>query len=86
MNSIITEIMGWSGSICILAAYALISFQRIDSKRIPYHLMNVIGAFLLASYGYLKEASATIFLNGVWLVIGLITMYAIYSRRNANPS
>jgi hypothetical protein len=34
---------GWVGSISLLAAYCLLSFDFVSSKDLPYHLLNLLG-------------------------------------------
>ena len=41
----LNEILGWFGTILLLAAYFLVSRKVFDSEGSPYNLMNLIGAF-----------------------------------------
>jgi hypothetical protein len=74
------EIMGWSGSACILIAYALLASRKLSGEHLAYHLINIAGATLLGTYGLIKDASAMVFLNGAWLFIGFFAIYNIYRR------
>lgn len=77
MSSIFIEMIGWSGSALILTAYAMVSLQKISSNHIMYHAMNIVASFLLATYGAFKGASANVFLNVIWLLIGLYAIHLI---------
>lgn len=75
---LMVEIAGWTGSVMILSAYALLTARRLKGNSASYQLLNVIGSVLLiintVYYGALPPAA----LNLVWLGIGL---YALLRRK-----
>ena len=77
---IVIEIAGWSGMVIILAAYLLLSADRIDGRSRLYQWMNVVGAicFILNS-GY-KGAMPSATLNVAWAGIGLYTLWSVRGR------
>lgn len=80
------EIMGWTGAALVLGAYALLSMKIISSNSYLYHVINVIGAGMLAYYTYSKDAIPSALLNITWSFIGVAAMVGIYravSKKNA---
>ena len=72
------EIIGWTGAVLILGAYALLSTGRLRAESLTYQLMNIVGAagFVVNSgwYGALPSAA----MNLIWMAIGV---YAVRQRR-----
>ncbi len=73
-------IIGWSGAIIYLVAYALLSTNKLRSDKPTYHLLNVIGAIALVVNGIPNDDFPTIFLNAIWGVIALFATYKTYSK------
>jgi hypothetical protein len=71
---ILIEITGWVGSIAILLAYGLNSYQKIKSNSVFFLLLNLSGGVLLIVYSLYKHAYANIFINLVWVVIAVIAL------------
>lgn len=69
------EIIGWLGAIFVLAAYILLSINKISSKGYWYQILNLLGAiFLIINTFYLK-AYPSMFVNVVWVGIAILGMY-----------
>ena len=72
------DVIGWSGALLILGAYALLSAGRLKAKSLAYHLMNILGAFgFIVNSGW-NGALPSAALNVVWIAIGT---YALFQRR-----
>ncbi len=69
------DIAGWTGSVLILAAYALLTARKVRGNSLNYQLLNIAGSILLIVntlyYGALPPAA----LNLVWLAIGLYSIF-----------
>ena len=74
------EVIGWSGAILILAAYALLSAGKIKSESLAYHLMNILGAAAFVVNSGWNGALPSAAMNVVWIGIGV---YALRQRREA---
>ena len=81
INNLI-QILGWTGSILFLLAYALVSLKKTDGDSILYQGMNIVAGVLLVIYTFLLEAYATTGLNAVWVAIGLFTLGRKWLNRN----
>ena len=76
------NILGWTGSILYLLAYALVSAKKVAGDSILYQGMNIFAGALLIIYTLYLGAHATTGLNAVWVAIGLFTVGRKWLTRN----
>jgi hypothetical protein len=69
MNS--TLITGMCGMICILLAFVLNVFKRIEPSSMAFLWLNLAGSVLLAWYAILLASAPFLILNAVWSVVAL---------------
>jgi hypothetical protein len=81
-TSLLINILGWTGSIMYLVAYALVSIKKTEGDSLLYQGMNVAAGIFLVIYTFTLEAYATMALNGVWAIIGLMTLGRRWLTRN----
>ena len=81
-TNMLVNILGWTGSIMYLVAYALVSMKKTEGDSLLYQGMNVIAGIFLVIYTFTLEAYATMALNGIWAIIGLITLGRRWLTRN----
>ena len=75
------EVIGWSGALLILGAYALLSAGKLKADSLTYHLMNILGAAgFVVNSGY-NGALPSAAMNVVWIGIGV---YALRQRRQVS--
>ena len=79
---LLINILGWTGSILYLLAYALVSVKRTEGDSVLYQGMNIIAGILLIVYTVSLRAYATTSLNTVWVAIGLFTLGRKWLTRN----
>lgn len=79
---LLINILGWTGSILYLLAYALVSAKKTEGDSLLYQGMNIIAGILLVIYTLSLGAYATTGLNAVWIVIGLFTLGRKWVIRN----
>ena len=83
MNTdILINILGWTGSILYLLAYALISAKKTEGDSLLYQGMNISAGLMLVIYTFSLGAFATTGLNVVWVAIGLFTLGRKWLTRN----
>jgi len=75
------EIAGWIGSICIVAAYGLNSYQKIKSDSGIFYTLNIAGGVLLIVYSVYKEAYANTFINIVWVIIAIPAIITLITKK-----
>lgn len=84
MNELITEIIGWLGAVAILGSYGLLSARKIKSDSYTYQNANIIGGILLTIYSCAKSAFASMFINFIWVFIGIAAIWGIRkAKKNA---
>ena len=81
MDSII-NVLGWTGSVLYLLAYALVSMKKTEGDSVLYQGINIVAGMLLVIYTLYLEAYATTGLNAVWVAIGLLTLGRKWLTRN----
>ena len=68
---VIIDTIGWMGSVLVLAAYGLNSYQKIKSDSLLFLLLNLFGGIFLIIYSTYKSAYANTFINVVWVIIAI---------------
>lgn len=71
------EFIGWYGVVAIVGAYALNSFDLIESNSISYQLLNLSGAIGVLSISFVKQAYQPAILNIIWAFIALVALLKI---------
>ena len=56
MTTLLIDVLGWVGSIAILAAYGLNSYQLIKSNSILFYSLNIVGGIFLIIYSTRKAS------------------------------
>ena len=79
---LLINILGWTGSLLYLLAYALVSMKKTEGDSVLYQGMNIVAGALLVMYTLSLGAYATTGLNAVWVVIGLFTLRRKWLIRN----
>jgi hypothetical protein len=72
---ILIEIIGWTAAAIMLAAYLLLTHGRLSSSSGVYQGLNVLsGAGLIINSGW-NGAYPSVFLNVIWVTIGLYGVF-----------
>lgn len=79
---LLIDVLGWTGSILYLLAYALVSMKKAEGDSLLYQGLNIIAGVLLVVYTLSLGAYATTGLNVVWVAIGLLTLGKKWLTRN----
>ena len=72
------EVIGWTGALLILGAYALLAAGKLKSRSLSYHLMNILGAAGFVVNSGWNGALPSAAMNVIWIGIGI---YALWQRR-----
>ena len=81
-SNLLINILGWTGSILYLIAYAFVSMKKLEGDSLLYQSMNILAGFLLVIYSFYLGAYATTGRNAVWALIGLFTLGRKWLIRN----
>jgi hypothetical protein len=79
-------IFGWVGSLLVIGAYGLNSYQKIKSDSLAFQLMNLVGGILLIINSIYKEAYPFTFINTVWVIIAVPALIRILNRKKTLKS
>lgn len=66
------EVIGWTCTVLLVGAYALVATRKLDARSPTYHVLNLIGAIGLAAYSLYKVAWPQFALNLFWGAVALI--------------
>ncbi len=75
------DILGWIGSVEVIAAYGLNSYQKIESDSLTFQLLNLTGAFFLIINSIYNEAYPFTFINTVWSIIAMVAIVGIVRKK-----
>lgn len=81
-TNLLVNILGWTGSVLYLLAYALVSAKKTEGDSLLYQGINIFAGVLLVMYTLALGAYATTGLNAVWVAIGLFTLGRKWLIRN----
>lgn len=80
---LLIDILGWIGSIEVILAYGLNSYQKINSNSLVFQLLNLTGAaFLIANTVY-YGAFPSAFINVIWVLIAIPAIFQILKRKKS---
>lgn len=73
-GSLAIDIAGWIGVVALLAAYFLVSTERMRGTSVPYQLLNAGGSGLLILNSYYYGALPSVGINIAWIGIALYAL------------
>ena len=79
---LLIDILGWTGSVLYLLAYAMVSAKKTEGDSVLYQGINILAGMLLVIYTLSLGAYATTGLNAVWVAIGILTLGRKWLTRN----
>ena len=65
----------------VVVAYGLNSYQKMRSDSMVFYTMNLTGGFALIVYTIYKAAYASAFINVVWVIIALVAIVRVMTRK-----
>jgi hypothetical protein len=75
------------GALLILAAFAASQLRRLDAHSVPYLVLNVIGAGILAVIAAVDRSWGFLLLEGTWTVVSAVSLVAaLRGDRSATDS
>ena len=79
-NDVLIDILGWSGAIALLVAYALISAKRVEGESTGYQLLNLVGSILLILNTLYYGAYPSSFLNLCWRAVARYALRKVIGK------
>lgn len=77
---LLIDILGWIGSVLLIAAYALNSYQKIRSDSYIFLLLNIVAGVFLIIYSWYYTAFANTFINVVWVIIAVPALIKVLRK------
>jgi len=74
---IFVDLIGWIGSIELVLAYLLVSYERIGATTRVYQWLNLTGSILLMANTAYYGAFPSTFVNVIWTLIAIAALYRI---------
>jgi hypothetical protein len=75
------QILGWIGTVLILAAYFLVSNKKVNGDSAIYQLMNLFGVIGVGINVFHQQAWPAVALQVVW---GIIAIFALIKNKKSN--
>jgi len=66
------DILGWIGSACVVYAYAMNMYGKLNSNSILYFSLNILGSICLIINTYYHLAYPSMWVNIIWVILALI--------------
>jgi hypothetical protein len=74
MYSIVIDIIGWTGSVMVVLAYALNMYKRMASDSVVYYGLNIAGSACLIVNTVYHHAIPSAVVNIIWVFIALLAL------------
>lgn len=68
------DVIGWIGSIEVIAAYGLNSYQKLASNSSIFQVLNLTGGIFLIINTIYYCAYPSAFINVVWVIIAFVAL------------
>lgn len=79
------EIVGWLGSIAVLSAYLMVSFNWGKENKKLYQVLNLFGSICLIINTAYHHAYPSAFVNLIWLIIAIVALFNIRKMKKVRP-
>jgi len=68
------EVLGWLGTLAILAAYFATSYELLQPTSLTYALLNLFGGLTVGVISWMRRAWQPLTLNLAWALIAALTL------------
>jgi hypothetical protein len=83
---LLIDIIGWVGSVEVIAAYGLNSYQKIKSSSLLFQLLNLTGGIFLIINTVYYSAYPSAFINVVWVIIASIAIARFFLKEKKSQA
>ncbi|MGE0771681.1 MAG: hypothetical protein AB7K37_08215 [Cyclobacteriaceae bacterium] len=77
---LLVDIIGWVGSVEVILAYGLNSYQRIKSDSLLFQILNLTGGLFLIINTVYYGAFPSTFINVIWVIIAVPAIIKIINK------
>jgi hypothetical protein len=75
------DIIGWVGSVFVVAAYGMLSMNKLTANSKLYQALNIAGSICLIINTIYYYAYPSTFVNIVWLFIAVFALINIFRAK-----
>lgn len=75
MMGLFIDIIGWVGSLEVIAAYLIVSFEKGKINKKVYQGLNLTGSLFLIINTIYHGAYPSAFVNVIWMIIAFISLF-----------
>ena len=68
-------LIGWYGTVTIVLAYFLVSFNVLNSSSLAYQLLNLTGSLGIVYITFKDKSKQAMVLNIIWAIIALVAIF-----------
>jgi hypothetical protein len=83
---VILQLLQLVGALLVLAGFTLAQLRILDPQSLPYLIVNVIGAGILAVLAFHERQWGFLLLEGVWTLVSLAGLVNRLRRPSAVPA
>jgi hypothetical protein len=83
MNHDVSQVIG---ALFVLCGFAGAQLGWVGPKSIPYLIVNILGAGLLAWLAWTSRDWGFLLLEGVWTLVSVIALAGVFRARAARPA
>lgn len=83
MEKIIIEVIGWVGSVAVVAAYLLVSYQKLEADSYFYQILNLVGSICLIINTFYNHAFPSMTVNIIWSFIAIAVLVKSYKKKQS---
>ncbi|MDX1571364.1 MAG: hypothetical protein R3200_12840 [Xanthomonadales bacterium] len=80
------DFVGNIGVALILLAYLLLQVERMDPRRLPYSVVNALGAGLILVSLAIEFNLSAFLIESFWIAISVVGIVRAWTRRSAPES
>ncbi|MEZ4947677.1 MAG: hypothetical protein R2804_19250 [Cyclobacteriaceae bacterium] len=80
---LLIDILGWVGSVEVILAYGLNSYQKINSSSLLFQTLNLTGALFLIANTVYYGAFPSAVINVIWVLIAIPAIFRILKNNKA---
>ncbi len=71
------EVIGWSGSAMVVAAYVLNIRGKLKAQSAIYIWLNIVGSILLIAYTFYLQAYPNTVVNLIWVLVAAYSLIKV---------
>jgi len=80
---LLIDVLGWSGALLLLGAYACVSFRKLRADGVLYQFLNGLGSCFLVVNTVYYHAFPSAFVNVIWIAIAVTAAFRMRGQASS---